>query len=198
MTSRENYRCRRIVIRIVLALAVIPGLGTALAGSPARAAVTYPAVASSQASASSAAQPAGWRAVTAAKAPEAAVSYIGGRILDKAETKVNHFYGWGGTGPSVFDCSGLVYWAAGAAGEHGWPRDTFDIAAQIGRRFIITSHPVRGDLALWGSVGAPYHVEIVTAWRNVNFGAETYGWRGRVTWHSSAWFRPSFFLRIRW
>jgi NlpC/P60 family len=127
-------------------------------------------------------------------------SYVspGNRILDKAETRLNDGYAWGGTGPSLFDCSGLVYWAAGAAGERGWPRDTLDIAREIGSRFSITSRPQRGDLAMWGSYGAPYHVEMVTIWPHENFGAETYGWSGRVTWHDDTWFRPSFYLRINW
>lgn len=125
-------------------------------------------------------------------------AYVGDRILDKAETRLNDGYAWGAVGPSLFDCSGLVYWAAGAAGERGWPRDTFDIARQIGSRFSLTSHPQRGDLALWGPVGAPYHVELVTIWPHDTFGAETYGWQGRVTWHDDTWFRPSFYLRINW
>jgi hypothetical protein len=124
--------------------------------------------------------------------------YIGGRILDLARTRLNDGYAWGGTGPSAFDCSGLVYWAAGAAGERNWPRDTYGIAAQIGRRFAFTSHPERGDLAMWGPASAPSHVEIVTIWSGVSFGAENPGWAGRVTWHSDTWFRPSFYLRILW
>lgn len=124
--------------------------------------------------------------------------YTGARILDEAETKVNHWYSYGADGPQVFDCSGLVYWAAGVAGERGWPRDTFDIARLIGSRFSITSHPVRGDLAMWGPVSAPYHVEIVTAWNLTTFGTEQPTWEGRVTWHYDGWFRPSFYLRINW
>lgn len=122
----------------------------------------------------------------------------GNRILDEAETKVNHYYAWGGTGPAYFDCSGLLYWAAGAAGERNWPRDTFDIAREIGSRFSITSHPQRGDLAMWGSYAYPYHVELVTIWSQTTFGAETYGWNGRVTWHYDGWFRPSYYLHINW
>jgi cell wall-associated NlpC family hydrolase len=137
---------------------------------------------------------AGFTATT--PAAHASTTYVGARILDRAETKVNDGYAWGGTGPSSFDCSGLVYWAARSAGEKNWPRDTFDIAAQIGHRFVITSRPVRGDLAMWGSRWAPYHVEIVTSVKGWNFGAENPGWAGRVTWHSDTWFKPSFYLHI--
>lgn len=125
--------------------------------------------------------------------------YTGARMLDWAESHaLNHPYAWGGTGPYSYDCSGLVYAAAGAAGERDWPRDTLDIAAQIGSRFSLTGYPQRGDLAMWGSVAAPYHVELVTVWSQTTFGAETYGWSGRVTWHYDGWFRPSFYLHINW
>lgn len=134
-------------------------------------------------------------AVTATRS--AAFSYVGARILNLAQTRLNDPYSWGGAGPSAFDCSGIVSWAAAAAGERSWPRDTYGIAAQIGHRFAITYHPVRGDLAMWGPASAPWHVEIVVS-PGMNFGAETYGWAGRVTWHSSAWFRPWFYLRILW
>jgi cell wall-associated NlpC family hydrolase len=137
--------------------------------------------------------------VTLAAAPaSASTAYIGDRMLDEAETRVNDPYAWGAAGPGAFDCSGLVYWAAAAAGERDWPRDTYDIAAEIGTRFAVTDHPVRGDLAMWGPVSAPYHVEFVTDWDNTTFGAENYGWAGRVTWHDDAWFEPSFYLHVNY
>ena len=128
----------------------------------------------------------------------ASTVYTGARMLNIAETRTNDPYQWGATGPGSFDCSGLVYWAAGRAGERNWPRDTYGIAREIGSRFSVTYHPRRGDLALWGSRSAPYHVEFVTIWSNLTFGAETYGWAGRVTWHSDTWFRPSFYLHINY
>lgn len=123
---------------------------------------------------------------------------MGNRILDRAESRINDPYSYGAAGPSAFDCSGLVDWAATSVGERNWPRDTYAIAREIGSRFSITWHPQRGDLALWGSIGAPYHVEIVTAYSWLTFGAETYGWAGRVTWHPTAWFRPAFFLHVNY
>lgn len=120
-------------------------------------------------------------------------SYIGLRILAKAESRANDLYAWGGTGPDTFDCSGLVYWAATAAGETSWPRDTADIAAAIGTRFTVTSSPQPGDLALWGS-GTPYHVEIVTG-PGRTFGIQTYGWAGRATWHTGA---ADYYLHINY
>jgi hypothetical protein len=138
--------------------------------------------------------------VTASATPaQAGAQYIGARILNAAETRVNDPYAYGADGPDAFDCSGLVYWAARAAGERSWPRDTGEIAAEIGTRFVVTHHPVRGDLAVWADgSGVIYHVEIVTVWDNTTFGARDYGWAGRVTWHGDAYFEPSFYLRIRY
>lgn len=124
--------------------------------------------------------------------------YVGARMLDRAESRAGDWYVYAATGPNVFDCSGLVYWAAGSVGEANWPRDTYDIAREIGTRFTITSHPQRGDLALWGSVSAPYHVEFVTIWSQITFGAEAPTYAGRVNWHYDGWFAPSFFLHINW
>jgi cell wall-associated NlpC family hydrolase len=129
---------------------------------------------------------------------QASTAYIGARILDEAETRVNDPYVYGADGPDAFDCSGLVAWAAAAAGESGWPRDTYEIAAEIGTRFTITDHPQRGDLAMWGPVDAPYHVEMVTSVPDWNFGAEDPTFAGRVTWHDDAYFEPSFYLRINY
>lgn len=133
-----------------------------------------------------------------APAAGASTGYVGDRMLNAAETRMNDWYVYGATGPTTFDCSGLVYWSAGAAGERNWPRDTYDIASEIGSRFTITNHPQRGDLALWGSVYAPYHVEFVTIWNGITFGTEDPTWQGRVSWHSDAWFRPDFYLHINW
>jgi NlpC/P60 family len=127
-------------------------------------------------------------------------AYVGDRMLDAAETRVNDPYSYGAAGPYAFDCSGLVYWAAGQAGERSWPRDTYDIAWawHHSSRFTLTTRPQRGDLALWGPVSAPYHVEFVTIWPQTTFGAETYGWAGRVTWHYDGWWHPWFYLHINW
>lgn len=138
---------------------------------------------------------AGLSAGLTAQPASASTSAIGGRMLNKAEAKTGDWYSYGAVGPSYFDCSGLVYWAAAAAGERGWPRDTFDIAKLIGKRFMVVTTPERGDLALWGPRGAPYHVEFVTSWGHTTFGALKTG--TRVSWHYNypGW-RPDFYLRI--
>lgn len=66
-----------------------------------------------------------------------------------------------------------------------------------GKLVRVWGTPQRGDLAFWGPVSSPYHVEFVTSWSDTTFGAETYGWDGRVTWHSyyPGW-APSAFYRV--
>ena len=54
----------------------------------------------------------------------ASTESIGGRILDEAETRTGDWYVYGGAGPSVFDCSGLVYWASHKLGVN-LPRTTY-------------------------------------------------------------------------
>jgi hypothetical protein len=50
------------------------------------------------------------------------VATLGEVLVAKAKTAVGKPYGWGATGPSAFDCSGLVIWAAQALGIKGLPR----------------------------------------------------------------------------
>ena len=122
-------------------------------------------------------------------------STVGDRILDRAETKAGHWYSYGSAGPTYFDCSGLVAWAAGSIGEKNWPRDTFSLIAAVARgRLSYTSHPRRGDLAFFGTG----HVELVTKWYHMTFGAHhsgtQVGWRG----YDPRYYGPTFFLRINW
>jgi NlpC/P60 family len=130
-------------------------------------------------------------------ATTSAGGYVGDRLLNLAESRTGDWYVYGTDGPTTFDCSGLVYWAATAAGESNWPRDTYEIASEIGTRFTITTDPQRGDLALWGPVSAPYHVEFVTVWGpDTTFGALDTG--TQVGWHDDSWSAPSFYLHINW
>lgn len=120
---------------------------------------------------------------------------VGQRMLDQAETRTGDWYFYGGAGPSVFDCSGLVYWSAGRVGLRNWPRDTWSLlsAGVSSGRLVRTYSPQRGDLAFYGSG----HVEIVTVWYHTTFGAQT--WGTRVGWHRwGTWWRPTAFYWIRW
>jgi cell wall-associated NlpC family hydrolase len=120
---------------------------------------------------------------------------VGGRILDRAETKTGHWYSYGSAGPTYFDCSGLVYWAATSIGERNWPRDTYGLIHAVATgRLSYTSHPQRGDLAFFGTG----HVELVTIWYHQTFGAHKSG--TQVSWrkYDPRYYGPTFFLHINW
>ena len=113
----------------------------------------------------------------------------GASILAVAETRAGDWYAYGAAGPSAFDCSGLVYWAAGQAGV-SIPRDTYSMLASA--VLVPTAHPVAGDLAFFGSG----HVEILARGHDVTFGAQSPGTRvGFHTW--SAYWHPTMFFAVR-
>jgi len=66
-------------------------------------------------------------------------------------------YGWGGTGPDAFDCSGLVQWSFGQAGV-SLPRIAED-QVQEGTK-VSYEDAKRGDILYWSDGGYAYHVAI--------------------------------------
>ena len=124
-----------------------------------------------------------------APAAHASTESLGGRILDKAETRTGDWYAWGGAGPSTFDCSGLVSWAAAQLGVN-LPHSTYAMLTSP-HLYRVTS-PQRGDLAFFGTG----HVEMVTIWWHTTFGAQHSG--TRVGWHTwNSYWQPTFYERIR-
>lgn len=80
------------------------------------------------------------------------------KAIDAAESQKGTPYGWGGTGPNSFDCSGLVQWSFGQAGVK-LPRVAHD-QVRSGTR-ISYSAAKRGDLLYWANSGGyAYHVAI--------------------------------------
>ncbi len=134
----------------------------------------------------------GLAAVPAIEAHAATVT-TGDRLLNWAEYHATgHWYGWGGTGPSVYDCSGLVYAAAQANGI-SLPRTTYGMLAGSAHLYQISLSQVRrGDLLFYGSG----HVEFATIWWHQSFGAQTTG--TRVGWHTwNSYWAPTMAMRIR-
>ena len=118
---------------------------------------------------------------------------IGNRILDVAETRTGDWYVYGGAGPYVFDCSGLVYWASHRL-HVNMPRTTYGMLSQGVASGLLyrVYNPRRGDLAFYGSG----HVEFVSGWYHTTFGAQHYG--TRVGYHRwNAWWHPTMYFRIR-
>lgn len=83
---------------------------------------------------------------------------INAAVVAKAKKKIGDAYVWGATGPSQFDCSGLVMFSYHKAG-YTTPRIAQDQFAAA--RVIPASRAVPGDLVFYhDSVGAVYHVGI--------------------------------------
>ena len=123
----------------------------------------------------------------------AATESIGNRILNEAETRTGDWYLYGGAGPYVFDCSGLVYWASHQLGVN-MPRTTYGMLSTGVSSGLLyrVYNPQRGDLAFYGTG----HVEFVTAWYHTTFGAQNAG--TRVGWHTwNAYWYPTMYYRIR-
>lgn len=137
--------------------------------------------------------PSASHAVPAAATLTASRESIGNRILDKAETRAGDWYVYGGAGPRVFDCSGLVYWASHRLGVN-MPRTTHGMLSHGVSAGLLyrVRHPRRGDLAFYGTG----HVEFVTTWAHTTFGAQDAG--TRVGWHHwNAYWHPTMYYRIR-
>jgi cell wall-associated NlpC family hydrolase len=125
-------------------------------------------------------------------APAVTTNTLGDRVLNKAVTKAWHWYSYGAAGPTYFDCSGLVYWAAQQLGI-SVPRTTGGMLAGSTHLYRISlSQLRRGDLVFYGSG----HVEFNTAWYHTSFGAHHSGtqvsWRG---WNS--YYHPTMAMRFR-
>jgi cell wall-associated NlpC family hydrolase len=128
--------------------------------------------------------------VTSPPPAHAATESLGARILDKAETRTGDWYVYGAAGPSYFDCSGLVAWAAGQLGVY-LPHSTYAMLASP--HLYRVWNPQRGDLAFYGTG----HVEVVTVWHDTTFGALNTG--TRVGWHTyyPPWWQPTMYFRVR-
>ena len=97
-------------------------------------------------------------------------------------------YVYGGASPSGFDCSGLVYWAAGQLGI-SLPRDTYEMLAGS-PHLIAVSSPQPGDLAFFGTG----HVELYVSSGRF-FGAQQPG--TVVGFHDyGAYYVPSQYFRL--
>ena len=120
----------------------------------------------------------------------AATETIWARMLDWAERHaLGHWYGLGGTGPAVYDCSGLVYRSAHELGVN-MPRTTYQMLSSP--LLYRVSRPQRGDLAFFGTE----HVEFVAVLPHTTFGAHGRG--TRVGWRSwNAGWHPTMYFRIR-
>lgn len=111
------------------------------------------------------------------------------RLWRSALSRHYDWYSWGAAGPSRFDCSGLVYWAAN---RHGitLPRTTY---AMIGSYHLVrTYHPRTGNLAFFGTG----HVEFYDkpGW---TYGAQQSGTRVGYHHYGGGWHPTSYWRVVR-
>lgn len=79
-------------------------------------------------------------------------------VVKLAKKQVGKSYVYGATGPSSFDCSGLVQYVYKKAGKKTLPRTTYS-QVNVGKKVSLKKLK-KGDLLFWGSASAPYHVGI--------------------------------------
>jgi cell wall-associated NlpC family hydrolase len=99
-------------------------------------------------------------------------------------------YVWGGSTPSGFDCSGLVWYSAKQMGI-SLPR-TSQAMSTIGSSVSLSSLQA-GDLLFWGGVGSAYHVAIYIGGGQYIHAPEP---GQNVTIQSMSYFAPSFARRL--
>jgi cell wall-associated NlpC family hydrolase len=121
-------------------------------------------------------------ATTAKKLPARLRAYRWAKTQDRKP------YIFGGTGPRGYDCSGLVMMAYRKAGIR-LPRTTYGMLAS--KLLVRVRHPVRGDLAFYGSG----HVEIYVR-GDYTFGAHSSG--QLIGWIKfGPWWHPTAYYRVR-
>jgi cell wall-associated NlpC family hydrolase len=180
MTAQLRASARFPLVAAVLGVA---SLGLAHA-APAQAAAAAPEAAAAPAAATAATAP----ARTAASA--AASKKLRLNAWHYAMRQRRKPYEWGGTGPSGFDCSGLVYASYRSRGV-ALPRTTFGMLGNWHLVRIRKSQARRGDLAFFGTG----HVEIF------DHGSWTYGAANagsRIGFHRmSSFWHPTVYYRVR-
>lgn len=111
-------------------------------------------------------------------------------LITLAKSEVGKAYVWGATGPSSFDCSGLVQYVFKNAAGISLPRTTYQ-QVKVGQT-VSMSNLQPGDLLFWGS--APYHVGIYVG-NGQYVHAATPG-QGVVLQTLSSYFYPSVAKRV--
>lgn len=130
----------------------------------------------------------------AASPAQAFAGTPGDQALNWAENNaLGHPYGYGGTGPVVYDCSGLVVASALHALGITLPRTTQAMLSGSAHLYSIPLSEVRrGDLLFYGTG----HVEFATVWADTSFGAHDTG--TRVGWQAwGGFYTPTAAMRLR-
>jgi len=150
MPSSGLSLLRSLLVPFVVATLLVLGLPAAASAHTSTAATV------SATSAVSSAQKAKAAKAAAAKAAKVKVAKKIQRALKVAKQQKGDPYRYGGTGPSAFDCSGLIYYATRKAGITGVPRTSSAQSSHVRR--IHKKWLRAGDLVFFHSGGRVYHV----------------------------------------
>lgn len=114
------------------------------------------------------------------------------KVINIAMAQLGKPYVWGGKGPSVFDCSGLMYYAF--MNGVGINIGGYTIPQENSGTVIGLNELQPGDLIFWGSRGATYHVALALG-NNQYVHAPAPG-QGVKVQTISSYFMPSFGVRV--
>ena len=122
----------------------------------------------------------------------ATVSEKRNAVVSLAKKQVGKGYVMGATGPSAFDCSGLVHYVYRNAAGVNLSRTTY---TQVKEGKSVSMNKLKkGDLLFWGSASSPYHVGIyVGNGQYVHAAAPSQGVRKQAL---SSYFYPSAAKRV--
>jgi cell wall-associated NlpC family hydrolase len=175
MTAIERRKRISLVTAWLMTMLAIALLGAFMTFGTARAAVSTPAA----------------RAAVAAPAARRHLS-IQTRTWRWALARRGDWYAWGGTGPSTFDCSGLVMEAALHGAGIALPRTTTEMLGSWHLVRVSARSVRKGDLAFYGSG----HVELYVSAR-VTYGAQQSGTRiGYHRWLAGSAWQPTAYFRL--
>ena len=147
-TMSRSARIRSRILSPLLAAGLLAATGSALA----------PAAASAAPSAAPDTTTASAPAATSALAPTLITASLGLRAVRIAAAQRGDPYRWGASGPSAFDCSGLVYYVYTKQLGKKLPRTA---SAQRLATVRIAKASIRpGDLVFFTSYGRVYHVGV--------------------------------------
>lgn len=136
ITQAHHKGTRALIAASLTAVVLATGTAPALAHSPQTDAAT----------------------VAPERVPQSMSSSAVEKVIDAAEEQKGKPYAWGGTGPSSFDCSGLVQYSFEQAGVD-LPRVAHD-QVNSGTR-VSYANAERGDLLYWTNGGGyAYHVAL--------------------------------------
>ena len=149
-TNKRTLLARSMFMTPLLALGLVAGMSSgSVSGAATTAVVAAPAKAAPQ----------------TVRMENTATVTLGSRGLAIVASKKGDPYRWGASGPSAFDCSGLVYYAFHKVLGRNIPRTAN--AQRLAAMYVAKSAIRPGDLIFFMSGGRAYHVGVYAGYGRV-------------------------------